>query len=491
MSKSGHRGSKIIDITSRAMCLGILTIVAFHPLIESRPVEASSVPARRVNVPYLGSEPPVSSFTPAIFWFGKVDPTSNYADVRTYYYDDYLNVVVHIIDRLLWYDTSPSGTDLTAWDSVSVYLHLDGNSGDAPDGNAYQFISQVNAWQADENWQTGFRGTGTGWVVSPIPFTADTTWRGHGLNNNTDDKGWIVKFTIPFASLGLSEKPSEGTKWGLAVEVHDRDDAAGTSIPDTSWPESMDPSKPSTWGELIFGVPGYNRPPAIASGVSTIRQGLDGAIVTDAHVGGHGNCGSDTNYWQDWGDTNYAGYSQINIQNQWDIADWPCFSKYYVTFPLEAPPRDKTIISARLTMHLFGNAGGGQWGEPPDSYIQVLTVGEDWDEAALTWNNAPLALENISGTWVKPVQDTGWPGWPGVPYDWDVSRALAEAYANGKPLRLALYSADGERHTGKYFTSSDTGDWNEVGRPTLTIVWGESCDLPDVDCFFTYLPLIQ
>jgi len=28
--------------------------------------------------------------------------------------------------------------------------------------------------------------------------------------------------------------------------------------------------------------------------------------------------------------------NHVNVQNQSDISDWPCFSKYYVTFPLDA-----------------------------------------------------------------------------------------------------------------------------------------------------------
>jgi len=58
-----------------------------------------------------------------------------------------------------------------------------------------------------------------------------------------------------------------------------------------------------------------------------------------------------------------------------------------------------------------------------------------------------------------------------VPYTWDVSRAVAEAYAEGDPLRLALYSADGEYHSGKYFWSSDAG---ELARPALQVLWGDA-----------------
>jgi hypothetical protein len=115
------------------------------------------------------------------------------------------------------------------------------------------------------------------------------------------------------------------------------------------------------------------------------------------------------------------------------------------------------------------------------SYIQVLTIDEDWDEATLSWNNAPLAVENISGTWVEPIQ---FPGWPGVPRNWDVSKAVEEAYQAGKPLGLALYSADGAYHSGRYFSSSNTGDWNEVARPTLVVRWKVEYGVNGIQCLF-------
>ena len=89
-----------------------------------------------------------------------------------------------------------------------------------------------------------------------------------------------------------------------------------------------------------------------------------------------------------------------------------------------------------------------------------------WEESSITWNNAPLAVENMAATWVYPVDFFD----PGVPYRWDVSRAVAQAYAGGEPLRLALYSADGEYHSGKYFWSSDAG---ESVRPTLQVLLGD------------------
>jgi hypothetical protein len=303
-----------------------------------------------------------------------------------------------------------------------------------------------------------------------------------------DDKGWQVTFRIPFISLGLSGPPPEGTVWDIAVRLHDRDNQSGSAIPDQVWPTGMAANSPATWGRMHFGIPSTNRPPFLPKQEITIRDDLNGASVPDAHVGGHTICGENVDHWTGWGNANYAGYNQINIQNQWDVSDWPCFSKYYVTFPLDSIPAGKNILSATLTMFLFGNAGGGGWGEPPDSYIHVFTVGENWNEATLTWNNAPLALENIAGTWVYPMDYSQ----PYNPYQWDVSNAAIQAYASGEPLRLALYSADGERHTGKYFWSSDSNEWSEVVRPTLKIQLGIPCTTLNLECNFTtiYTPLI-
>ena len=42
------------------------------------------------------------------------------------------------------------------------------------------------------------------------------------------------------------------------------------------------------------------------------------------------------------------------------------------------------------------------------------------------------------------------PGWPGIPYDWDATQAVAEAYEQGIPVNLAIYSSDVGRDTSKY-----------------------------------------
>jgi hypothetical protein len=424
------------------------------------------MPPRRVNVSYFEDYglDDYHLYQGAILWFGQVDNTSNYADVRLGYSENDLRLYLHIFDRRLWHDQAAVIGDLTAWDAATLYLHLDGNTGNSLSSSSYRFVGQ----SARDDVPAAYRGNGSGWTATSTPFSIVTGWRGSSLNSDLDDKGWWIRFLVPFSSLGLSGPPPPGTMWGLAFSVHDRDDAAGTPIPDQTWPEEMDAQRPASWGQLVFGQPSYIPPPAAPGGVVTVRHGLNGASVMDAHVGGNFTCGAGIDHWSEWGEANYATSTQINVQNQWDVADWPCFSKYYVTFPLDAVPPGKEIISATLTMTLFGNAGYNPEDARP-SLIQALTVGEDWDEASVTWNNAPLAAENVASTWVYPVAMAGERS-----YHWDVSRAVAEAYASGDPLRLALYSADGEYHSGKYFWSSDSGDWNAEGRPTLKVLWGEA-----------------
>jgi hypothetical protein len=80
-------------------------------------------------------------------------------------------------------------------------------------------------------------------------------------------------------------------------------------------------------------------------------------------------------------------------------------------------------------------------------------------------------MENVSRAWVEPLAT--FPGWPGAARTWDISQAAAMAYLARQPLRLVIYSADGEYHSGKYFSTSDAADWNQTARPTLKVTWGQ------------------
>jgi hypothetical protein len=410
----------------------------------------------------------------AVFWFGQVTTATNSVDVRVGYDQEYLEVRLAVMDRRLWYDPSASPGQLTAWDSATLYINTDGDRASAPDAHSYRFDAQLTWWEDRAPYQAAFRGNGSGWSAASIPFTTRTGYRGDEPNNNGDDRGWSLRYTIPFSALGASEPPLLGTVWGMGLVLHDRDDGGGPPLPDQAWPPSLVPSQPATWGQLFFGTPTYSPPPATPGGTLTIRHGLNGATVMDADVGGSSTCGqaASPDFFPTWGNLNYAGRQWLNIQNVGDVADWPCFSRYYVTFPLQALPSGAVIISATLVLHQFGNAGQGWEPGPQPSLIQVFTVSEDWEESTLTWNSAPLALENVAAVWVAPLEDPPPPS--GASRQWDVSRAVAEAYAAGQPVRLALYEADYAMHGGKYFRTSDFEEYGQKDRPTLIVTWGHS-----------------
>lgn len=414
------------------LALGLLLYGA-HPIFAAQSY---------VNIPYLGSTSSNGNFVPDIFWFGEVTPTANYADVRTWHFDQEMRVVIHVVDKRLF----------TTGDRILLYVSFDGTS--------YRFEKQL--W----NPAVSYTDTGAGWAQTPIEFTAHDGWRGNSPNDAIDDRGWVAEFTIPFSSLELSSPPVSGTEGKIAVVLQDRDDTAGTPIPDQKTPDTFDENNPETWSILRFGRPAYTAPHVPSPQTITIKHGLNGSMVPDAHVGGHSTCGGDYDYWTEWGLANYTGFSQMNIQNQWDIADFPCFSKYYVTFPLDQLPVGKEIVSGTVTLTLFGNAGGGEFDDPFRSAINAMVVDRDFTEPTVNWNNGPRVYDTISVTWVDPVHIA-----PAGPYNWDVSRAVSEAYKNGEPLRLAFYSTDGEYHSGKYFWTSDAG--NLTQRPALTVVLGD------------------
>lgn len=447
------RGSFLVWLG--VMCLAVMCL-------WPTAARAQSPTPPRINVPYLSSAEPGRG---AIFWFGKVDNDTNYADVRTVYNNDSLVVSVQIFDRRLWYDSTPTPAEMSQYDATSLYLRPSGSN------RSYRFVIQLRQYQTTTNFQTAYVNDGAGWTSAAIPFSVSTVWRGDAPNNSGDDRGWMAIFRIPFSSFGLTGQPAQGTIWQAGLAVHDRDDS-GIIRPDRFWPATFQATTPLTWSSFVFGTPVYVRPAIIGGGLATVRQGLNGATVTDAAVGGGSSCGDPygPNYFSGWGNANYAGDTQLNIQHQADVADWPCFSKYYVTFPLGAIPSGKAIISATLTLYLFGNAGY-QPGQAQSSLMQAAVVADAWDEAAITWNTAPGLQENMATTTVLPV--TSFPGWPGVPYRWDLSRAVALAYTAGRPLRLVLYSSDNAYHSGKYFSTSEVGNWNQVARPTLQVQWGE------------------
>lgn len=454
----------------------------YLPLLNT-PNGSSNPPGpttRRVNAPYIDpaiSEDPLRDS--AIFWFGKVTPDENYSDVRVRYESNRILIAVEVFDRLLWYDNSPS-PDMSryqSWDSVTLFIKTDANPAIAPSTSSYRIDAMINHYQAREDYQSVYKGNGSTWVPVDLVMNTTSSWSGDALNNMNEDRGWLMRFSIPYTSLGLTSMPREGALWQLGMIVYDRDDSSGRAINPQTWPENMQSDSPNTWGELYFGIPRLPDPSSPTTGTVMIRQGLNNAVVVDAAVGGTVDnlCPGDAYFiWNEWGNLNFSGAESLNIQNQANVADWPCFAKYFVTFPIDQIPPGKVIQSAALILHHWGNSGPSNLVE--DSIIHVFSIAEDWNENTLTWNNAPMALENLDHIRIPKVECTNssnMMNWPCSPRTWDVGRAVTQAYQQGQPVRLALYSSDTAMHSGKFFTSSDTQDWNESGRPTLIVTYGD------------------
>jgi len=468
-----------------------------HPEAEATPSARaqSSDPPRRVNAPYFDDE--LFWGRTAIFWFGQNEqgdpPTRNYVDVRVGTTDEGLGIWTTVADYYLWYDgdADPS-SDLTQYEAVAIYLDTDHDRASAPQGDDYRFLIGAHPWdyQGIENYVRQARGTGDGWDASwtpPTAWTGDTamSWScnpGPNSNECGIDYGWIATFTIPWETLGLSGKPADGTVWGLGVWLYDRDDSPPDGyVSPEGWPETVSPDAPSSWGELAFNPPAYDPPSAVYEGTTTVRRATvkDTSVVEDAWVGGGAWCGGGH---EGGADTNHGGFKpdgsvkerELFVGSEVAVTHLPCFSKSFMRFYLDDVPADKSIISATLTLHHWGNSGDPNASRdedrPHNSYVWLYSISDPWTEMGITWNNAPMTQENFGRVRITPLSSM--PDWPGIPYTWDATEAVAAAYAAGQPVDLAVYDSARERNTSKYFTSSETGDWNTEGRPTLTVAWG-------------------
>ncbi|MFN3308487.1 MAG: DNRLRE domain-containing protein, partial [Anaerolineales bacterium] len=336
----------------------------------------------RIHAPNFGAGEIAFEQT-AIAWFGTLSPDSNYADIRVGYNDQQLYVYLAVFDRHLWYDENPAASRLEQWDAITLLLDTNA-SPNALSSSSYRFVGQLYG-DEDANYRAVYRGSGSVWQLTNLLFGAKPGWRGNALNDNSDsDRGWAMGFTIPFSSLGWTSAPPSGTAWRMAVLLHDRDSRNGAVFPIQTWPPQATDSDPGSWGFLNFGIPSYATTKTPSGSAMIRRPSQNSPLVPDADVGGAiaNQCpGDEFHIWNEWANRNYGTAPDFNIQNQADVADWPCFAKYYVTFPLDSIPPGKTIVSATLTLHQFGNAGGS---EARRSWIQVLTTLDEWKESTIT-----------------------------------------------------------------------------------------------------------
>lgn len=435
-------------------------------------------PPRRVNIPYQAAS--VNWAQSAIFWLGQAQdtlPGRNYADVRLVYTADSLQVLVTVIDYYLWTNQNPQpADDLTQYDAVALYLDTGFDRAASPQTDDYMFLSALRTSPIGNapQYHRQAKGTGSAWNTAWAGSWSDTVglqWSCGGPNDNSCniDYGWASTFTIPWSTLGRSGPPPAGELWGLGLALYDRDanPPAGAVAPQF-WPETFAAAAPSTWAELHFGYADYQPPAAITEGTTIIRAASPtDNTVADAWMGGGGGCSSGHNGGTE---INHGDDTSLYVGTETAPTHFPCFNKSYLRFALASLPPGKAIISATLTLHEWGNAGDPGLAQP--SWVHLFSIADSWDEMTIHWNNAPLAHENISASWVNPF--TGALVWPGQSYSWDATQAVAQAYAAGQPANLAIYGSDTEQHSSKYLTASETGDWNVAGRPKLTVVWGQA-----------------
>ncbi len=223
------------------------------------PAQPSTGP--RVNLPIFpaaGSAEPYFNQA-AVFWFGKVSPSSGYVDVRLASTQTELAVYVTVFDRLLWYNTQSAPGNLTQWDSATLYLRAANGQTVNLDASSYRFDSQFSWYESRSNYQAAYRGNGAAWALAPLNFTTTAAYRGlGGPNTGEAERGWVTTFHIPYASLGLSGAPGQGTLWNIAMAVHNRNSQAGPPLADEIWPASMIRDAAGKLGTTAFWHPGLH-----------------------------------------------------------------------------------------------------------------------------------------------------------------------------------------------------------------------------------------
>lgn len=366
----------------------------------------------RTNAPLMDvapGDPALDANQWAILWFGDVSPDGDYVQVRL------VGASTHMLAYIQVMRPEAAG---------QVVMSINGRS-------------LPVTYRSTPGWEFGDRCGGT-------PGSC---------------RGWSAYRAIPWSEVG--GRPAAGDVWDLSASAYG-----------DGWA-----------GALRWGLPDYAG--RTAAGAQTVRT----LLTADAMLGGGTDCGGDddpsggrsTSFFERWGTEN-LGYlggvlrplgasPYVNIQNQWDTADWPCYSKYYAAWSLSSLPAGAQVVSATVEMRQFGNAGYNPGynsdgsintnGGTGITVMQVYEVEQPWQETTITWDNAPLPAENVGRTRVMPLPGdcSPTPYWycnPGILYSFDVTEIVKRALGDGRNWSsMALYTAAGQYHSGKYFSSRE------------------------------------
>jgi hypothetical protein len=385
---------------------------------------------------------------------------------------------------------------------------------------AWRWNTSQNQWVADPaiTFETL---TGLHWhTITITPQYVDTG----GSNNDRDNRGYVATVSIPWVGLGYNAPP-HGQVWAMGIKVYDRDDATKTvNISPQKYPNDLNESVPNTWKAVKWlgnSIPVTNYGDSLqnvltdsysANGKTVhyespiaYRQAYTPPSVTNvtklkiaaqesATVGGADKnlCWDGPESWryftsgndpesQTWGNRVHSVYvdepsRKVNlfVQNQQNVADWPCYSRSYIKFPIASVPmiQNKKIKSARLGVWMLGNNGSYNTYHML-THVFTIDPGQWKSRNTATWNNAANLLENISGTWVSQISNSNVP--PGVNrwakesgvvklVMWDISKTVAEALAQEKTsLDLGLTITGSDMHMGFYAAAE--GHWANAYNP--------------------------
>lgn len=260
-------------------------------------------------------------------------------------------------------------------------------------------------------------------------------------------RGWSGDLTLPWSTFG--GMPIAGTQWPLSATFQDID--GGT----VQWV-----------GTLSWSLPNYTG--GTTTGATLITRPLTG----DATLGGNTDCGNADypDYFPTWGNRNYGTSPYAISQNQWDVADWPCYAKQVMSWQTPTIPPNNAVVKATLGLWHFGENGYASCYEPNasgDTVYELFEIIDPVNETGVTWDNLPVPRENLSRTLVPPARAECNNGiQPPFERIFDVTELVKRAVAENRTVvSTVMYTSAGQYHSGKQFYS------REGAAPPVVKIW--------------------
>ncbi|MFB0555551.1 MAG: sugar-binding protein, partial [Phycisphaerae bacterium] len=179
--------------------------------------------------------------------------------------EEYLYVLVNVIDEALIQDSDPSQGWLD--DRVEIFIDGDNAKDDAPDGK--------NDYQYNFRWNHGEVETPVEWYFRATPHPSGSSLEGVEYGVATTDSGFLVEARMPWSTM-TGEAPYEDQLIGINIMIDDDDDGGAEDTQFQWFTETTTPHVPSLWGTAVL-VPGAGEPWLYVS----IPKPADGDMLED------------------------------------------------------------------------------------------------------------------------------------------------------------------------------------------------------------------